>query len=182
MSSDFTVTNESCGPTAPTSRARRVASILAICLAISACESATDQTPILAETMKPPPQTLVRMFANRTEGWDSGSGSYYGADGTWRAVNTTEQSLGLGRWYVTTQSKLCTESIWRWRQDFGTETGEKITSCRYFRKDPNGQLWSTSETANGPWYPFNKDGVRRGNQISTEFNRLARYLEITKTP
>lgn len=156
----------------------RSSAILALCLVLPACVGTPLSTTVPADSVAPQPEYLARMYAHRTESWGWGSGIYYSPDGTWQAVNSSEQSLGHGRWFVTTASSVCTEGNWHWRQDFGTTEGETNQTCRMFRVAADGELWSTTETEAGPWFPFSFAGFARGNRIERDFARMVRHLGV----
>lgn len=161
-------------------RLRNAIGIVALGLVLAGCVDTSASPDYLANTVAPDPVSLIRAVSHHTESWGQGSGSYYGPDGSWSAVNITEGSIGRGRWYVTDQSSLCTEANWSWRQDFGTATGETLVSCRYFRSDAEGQMWSTTEGLSGPWLPFDFAAFERGNQIAAQFAWFAERLRLSQ--
>lgn len=143
----------------------------------AATAAQTSFTPVPDDSRAIDPDSLFRIFANRTDEWGGGSGMYWKADGTWRAVNVDEQSVGLGEWYVTTASRMCYEGRWYWRQDFGVESSTTSTCTRY-RVDADGQIWSTTGSLSGPWFTFDADNFRTGDTISAGFSDLAGTLGL----
>ena len=149
---------------------------LALVLPLTGCAT-WAQSPIPPDAVTPAPQALVQAFANQTESWGRGSGIFWGPDGTWTAVNVTEKSIGMGKWYVTTASRVCFEGTWYWREDFGLESSE-TTSCRVFRRDADGQIWSSTKGLRGPWYPFSFEDLTPGNTISAAFEENAAFFLV----
>lgn len=128
-------------------------------------------SPIPMDSAAPEPESLYRVFAGHSADWGAGSYAYFGSDGTFRAVNAAEQSIGQGRWYVTTNSKMCYDANWMWRQDFKAESSQVLT-CARFRVDNKGEMWSTTASRAGPWFPFSKANLKRGDFVSQHFNTL----------
>ncbi len=126
-------------------------------------------SPIPMDSAAPEPESLYRVFAGRSADWGAGSYAYFGSDGTFRAVNAAEQSIGEGRWYVTTNSKMCYDANWMWRQDFTAESSQVLT-CARFRVDNKGEMWSTTGTVAGPWFPFSSANLKRGDFVTQQFN------------
>ena len=127
----------------------------------------------------PHPADLYRMFAGRTENWGGGSYAYWAPDGTFWAVNEADQSVGRGHWHVTTQSRMCYEGTWAWRQDFGVET-RRARSCSFYRRDGAGELWSTTERMAGPWFPFSGTSLSSGNSVAERYAALLATLGISE--
>ncbi|WP_026758706.1 DUF995 domain-containing protein [Sediminimonas qiaohouensis] len=134
--------------------------------------------PSVPESAVPPtPESLARMYAGKTENWGGGAAAYWAANGTFRAVNPTEQSIGIGKWYVTTASRMCYEGRWYWRQDFGVEDST-FRTCTRFLIDEDGQMWTTTKARSGPWFPFDLSKLQRGNQVSERFETLQDLLGV----
>ena len=155
-----------------------IGATLALLAAWPTTATSQDQsgTTVPPGVQRPAPENLFYMYAGKTEDWGNGSGVYWAPDGTFRAVNQAEQSLGYGRWYVTSASRMCYEGRWFWRQDFGVENRE-VRTCTRFLVDEDGQIWSTTGRRSGPWFPFNAD-MATGNQISDSFKSLAQALDL----
>ncbi len=126
-------------------------------------------SPIPPDAAAPTPEELFRLFANHTEDWGRGSGKYWDPDGTWRAVNISENSVGSGTWYVTTASRVCYEGSWYWNQDFDVANSGSKKICTRFRRDAKGMMWSTTKGLNGPWYPFSFESFEYGNLIARSY-------------
>ena len=137
----------------------------------------TGNGVVPGDAVTPSPEQLFRVFANHTEEWGNGAGIFWDGDGTWRAVDTDDQFLGVGEWYVTTASRICYDVRWYWRQDFGTESRSESV-CSRFRIDSDGQMWSTTGSLAGPWLPFNEENLVRGNTIARGFNEVAGILNL----
>jgi hypothetical protein len=123
------------------------------------------------------PAGLFRMFAGRTSDWGGGSAAYWAPDGTFRAVNAAEQSLGYGRWFVTSASRMCYEGTWAWRQDFGVQSRD-VEVCTRYMIDAQGQVWSTTEGMSGPWFPFSSANINTGDYVTQSFEATADMLGI----
>lgn len=136
-------------------------------------------SPVPKDAATPEPEDLFRMFAGRTENWGGGSYAYWAPDGTFWAVNEADQSVGRGRWYVTTQSRLCYEGTWAWRQDFGVET-RRARNCSFYRQDRSGDMWSTTERMAGPWFPFSGSSLSTGNMVAARYTALLETLGISE--
>ncbi len=134
-------------------------------------------SPVPADAVKPTPEGLISFFAGHTTDWGGGSAIYWAPNGTFRAINPSEQSVGFGRWYVTTASRMCYEGTWAWRQDFGVESRE-VEECTRYVIDNAGQVWSTTESVMGPWFPFYDDGMSRGDAVSASFRSLATTIGL----
>ncbi|SDJ64042.1 DUF995 domain-containing protein [Aliiruegeria lutimaris] len=129
--------------------------------------------PIPPDAVAPAPEELFRLFANHTEDWGRGSGKFWAPDGTWRAVNISEKSVGSGTWYVTTASRVCYEGNWYWNQDFDVANSGSQKTCTRFRRDAKGMMWSTTKGLNGPWYPFSFESFEYGNLIARSYAKTA---------
>lgn len=127
------------------------------------------------------PNDLLRMFAGRTSDWGGGSAAYWAPDGTFRAVNAAEQSLGYGTWFVTSASRMCYEGTWAWRQDFGVQS-RVVEVCSRYMIDAQGQVWSTTEGMGGPWFPFYDDNIKSGDRVSASFEATASTLGMMGGP
>ncbi|SMX33949.1 DUF995 domain-containing protein [Octadecabacter ascidiaceicola] len=127
------------------------------------------------------PTSLLRMFSGRTSDWGGGSAAFWAADGTFRAVNPSEQSLGYGTWFVTSASRMCYEGTWAWRQDFGVQTRD-VDVCTRFMIDAEGQVWTTTEGMGGPWFPFFDDNINTGDFVSPGFEATASMLGMMRVP
>lgn len=127
----------------------------------------------------PDPEDLYRMFAGRTENWGGGSYAYWAPDGTFWAINEADQSVGRGRWHVTTLSRMCYEGTWAWRQDFGVEA-RRARSCSFYRQDAAGEMWSTTERMAGPWFPFTGSSLSTGNTVAARYAALLATLGISE--
>ncbi|MQQ09332.1 DUF995 domain-containing protein [Epibacterium sp. SM1979] len=125
-------------------------------------------SPIPMNSAAPEPTSLYRMFAGRSADWGAGSFAYFAPDGTFRAVNAAEQSIGEGRWFVTTNSKMCYDANWMWRQDFSAQSS-KVLTCARFRVDNAGEMWSTTGSRAGPWFPFSTANLKRGDLVTPQF-------------
>ncbi|UWQ78058.1 DUF995 domain-containing protein [Leisingera sp. S132] len=127
----------------------------------------------------PEPADLYRMFAGQTEDWGSGSYAYWAPDGTFWAVNEADQSVGRGRWHVTTLSRMCYEGTWAWRQDFGIET-RRARNCSFYRRDAAGEMWSTTGSMADPWFPFSGASLSAGNTVAARYSALLATLGISE--
>lgn len=136
-------------------------------------------SPVPRDASVPDPGDLYRIFAGHTENWGGGSYAYWAPDGTFWAVNEADQSVGRGRWYVTTNSRLCYEGTWAWRQDFGVET-RRARNCSYYRRDGTGEMWSTTERMAGPWFPFSGTSLSAGNTVASRYSELLATLGISE--
>ena len=126
------------------------------------------------------PTALLRMFSGRTSDWGGGSAAYWAADGTFRAVNPSEQSLGYGRWFVTSASRMCYEGTWAWRQDFAIQS-RVVEVCTRYMVDAQGQVWSTTEDMGGPWFPFFDDNINTGDYVTPSFEATAGMLGMMRS-
>lgn len=164
-------------------KTRTLLGALAALILVSPATTSADIVlglPDPAEATEITPREAFNIYANRTESWGGGSGAYWNADGTFRAVNLTEESIGFGTWYVTTSGSVCSKGRWFWRQNFGVAS-RNMRICTRFRRDENGELWSTTKTLRGPWFPFTDDNFSRGNSISASFTSMIDQLGLTKT-
>jgi hypothetical protein len=127
------------------------------------------------------PTALLRMFSGRTVDWGGGSAAFWAADGTFRAVNPSEQSIGYGTWAVTTASRMCYDGTWAWRQDFTIQTRE-VKVCTRYLIDAQGQVWSTTEGMGGPWFPFYDDNLNSGDFVTPSFEATASTLGLMRSP
>lgn len=150
-----------------------IAGVISLCAGAGAAHAQATLfgSPVPRDSAAPEPMSLYKMFAGKSADWGAGSYAYFAPDGTFRAVNEAEQSLGMGRWYVTTNSKMCYDAAWMWRQDFDAQSSEVLT-CARFRVDKNGEMWSTTGSMAGPWFPFSTENMRRGDMVSKRFNTL----------
>lgn len=157
---------------------------LGLCAALAILLSAPDAssqtvfgTPIPVDAAPLTPTEVFHIYAGKSESWGSGSGAYWNSDGTFYAVNSAEESIGVGKWYVTTAGRVCSEGKWYWRQDFGVED-RRLRTCTRFRRDGDGDLWTTTEGLTGPWFPFEGDNFSRGNIVSSSFTGMVEMLGL----
>lgn len=150
-------------------------------LAVPSFGETNSRIGIPADAGMADPVSLIRMFSGRTADWGGGSAAFWSPDGTFKAVNSAEQSLGYGTWYVTTASRMCYEGTWAWRQDFGVNTRE-VSVCTRYAIDAQGQVWTTTEDMGGPWFPFFDDNLNTGDSVTPSFNAMVRMLGLEAVP
>jgi hypothetical protein len=121
------------------------------------------------------PQFIIDSYAGKTSSWNSGGFAYWGADGTYRAINKRHDAVAEGKWYVTNRGKLCTESDWRGRED-----GElKVTpykACWKFLTDPEGVVWEEYRGSKD-WYRHKPEKQQKGDTQRRLFQKVSATLE-----
>ena len=122
-------------------------------------------------------EEIYQLYANTSEDWGGGSYAFRSTDGTFRAVNTAEGSLGMGEWYITTSGKMCYRATWYWRQDFGVKD-RKVLSCSRFARDEAGDIWAKDVSQNGPWLPLYTEGLTPGESNAAGFEATMKTLGL----
>jgi len=118
------------------------------------------------------PKIVIKTFNGKTWMWSKG-GSYWGAGGKFEAV--WDESVGLGKWYVTTKGTLCYEAVW-----YGPgESDDVIKRCWDHVTDEDGFLWQQStkkaDIKKWGWYVFvPSKKLEKGNKIKSQANKLKR--------
>lgn len=117
------------------------------------------------------PQVIWKLFAGKTSHWNQGGTAYWGPDGTYRGVNRNGDAIGEGKWYVTTASKMCHESVWRKAQrgSSGSEVGKW---CWEFVTAPDGQIWERFLPDRSDWYRHRPEKQRNGETHRRQFRQL----------
>ncbi len=157
----------------------RVASLLVAAglSGLSAPSPAQAAGPVPASSRQPAADYVYRIFAGKSADWGGGSYAYWDPKGTFYAVNSSEQSIGFGRWYATTAGRMCYEAHWVWKQDFGLKESE-VKTCTRYRVDGAGDLWSTTGGMSGPWFPFGTDNLTAGDSVTAQFHAMHRDMGL----
>ena len=113
-------------------------------------------------------QEVAAMYYGKTWTWSKGA-SYWGRDASFQA--TWEESVGIGKWYATTQGNLCYEALWK---DAANSPGTQIKRCWMHVRDSKGSLWKQDSRTN-EWYPAANEmneRIKDGNGIQSSVSAL----------
>lgn len=117
-------------------------------------------------------QEVAAMYSGKTWTWSKG-GSFWSPDASFQAI--WDGSVGLGKWYATTQGNLCYEAVWK---DEPSAPGVQVKRCWLHVRDSDGKLWKQDSRTN-EWYRAENEMLQRikdGNSINSEVNALRRKL------
>lgn len=125
------------------------------------------------------PNAIWRLYVGKSARWSGTSFAYWAPDQLFRAVDTAEGNVGVGKWYVTSASRMCYEATWHWRQDFGV-TSKAEKNCFQYATDASGQTWSRTADHGqyGLWLPFDGSGLEKGDIASQPFRAVAKMLGL----
>lgn len=144
------------------------------CIVISAASLLVGLTTISSALAAPDQknkvsgQEVAAMYYGKTWTWSKG-GSYWGRDASFQAI--WEDSVGIGKWYATTQGNLCYEAVWK---DAASSPGTQIKRCWMHVRDSKGNLWK-QDSRTGEWYPAANEmneRIKDGNSMQSAVNSL----------
>ncbi len=119
------------------------------------------------------PQVILKHYRGKTWTWSEGA-SFWGRGGAFQAH--FKQSVGEGKWYVTTKATLCYEADWKWREESGEIGSRPIKNCWQHVVDGEGTIWQRSHDKEN-WYRLNPDEVARGNTQKREYRRIGASIK-----
>lgn len=141
---------------------------------VSALAAVSISTATFAAGKKPKPsypadpKEVIKIYNGNTWTWSKG-GSYWGKGGKFEAV--WDDSLGLGKWYVTTKGTLCYVADWYKKNGEVTKDWKR---CWEHVKDENGTYFQQStdekDRKKWGWGPVSK--ISKGNGIKSEIRKL----------
>ncbi|MGB3245355.1 MAG: DUF995 domain-containing protein [Sulfitobacter sp.] len=129
---------------------------------------------------KPPDaQALANLYAGRSETWKSCKGGVY-FGGKWEAqayCARDGESVGLGKWSVSRNGKICHQMSWYWPKGDKT-VGSKVedTKCIAHLVDAQGTIWRNWEEDND-WWRMDVDKKKRF-ELKGKVTRLRRKLNV----
>lgn len=119
------------------------------------------------------PKVIAQIFSGKTWTWSKG-GVYSKADGTAKAI--WENSIGSGRWTVSSKGTYCRTMIWHWIGDGGKAGTEPKTSCNRHVVDAKGVIWQHNDKEDD-WYRFNiEKKIKPGNKIKSAYRKIERKV------
>ncbi len=139
--------------------------------------------PVFAEKKQPkgstatPPNEIAKLYAGKTSAWNRGGFAYWKPNGEFHGVGKTGDAVGIGKWYVTTKSKLCHETIWHWIKDGQQEHGD-YKHCWEFVTAPDGTIWQRDLTDKSEWYRYKASKHTKGNSQKRAFNSLRKQFGV----
>ncbi len=148
---------------------------VSVILAANAGSALADKKPKGAK--KTDPQTIVQLYSGKTSNWNRGGHAYWGSGGKYKGINKKETAVGVGKWYVTTTGKLCSEATWYW-EDGGKTKSEPYDMCWEFVTAPDGTVWERDLKDKSEWYRHNYDKQVKGDTQKRKFNKIAKSLGL----
>ncbi|MGI3168933.1 DUF995 domain-containing protein [Pseudooceanicola sp. C21-150M6] len=146
--------------------------------------AATATSPALSEakpkgSTKTPPQEIIQLLAGKTATWKNGGTAYYGPSGEYLGTGESKEWVGVGKWYVTTASRMCNETVWTGPKD-GKITSVKHEACKDYVTVPDGTVWMMWSGNKGHWYPQSQDAqkVSKGNTQKSLINKLRKKYGV----
>ena len=151
-----------------------VAASLAV--ALSSGMAMADKSP--PKGSKPTdPNTIIKLYAGKTSNWNSGGGAYWAPNGDLQATGRKGHAVGLGKWYVTTKSKLCQDATYYWEENGSTQT-ENWEGCWEFKTAPDGVVWERFLPEKGEWWPHRPEKQVKGNTLKNQLNSNRKRLGV----
>jgi len=126
---------------------------------------------------KTDPQTIIQLYAGKTSNWNRGGHAYWGPGGVYKGIIKDETSVGNGKWYVTTNGKLCSEATWYWKEGAETKSGP-FETCWEFVTAPDGTVWERFLNEKSEWYRHKPEKQVNGDTQRNKFNRIAKQLGL----
>lgn len=133
------------------------------------------------------PQTVANFYIGKSHKWNSCNGGIY-FDSNWEArayCNRDGPSVGMGKWIIYSDGKLCNDLTWYWPEGDGVGSKkEGITDRDCFDHviDSNGDLWSRwqgeKNDPNAWWKRQGNRNIVKGDAFRREVKRLRRKLDI----
>ena len=118
-------------------------------------------------------QQIIEMYNGKTRLWTDDDtmvgGAYMGGGGKFEG--RWKNSVGIGKWYATSQCSLCYEAKWKRSVE---EAATDIKRCWKHVTDSDGVLWKQDPQTND-WYRPAKEfaeRVRPGNKIAKDVRKL----------
>lgn len=124
-----------------------------------------------------PPEVILQLYAGKTSNWNSGGHAYWGPGGRFQGINKTKDAVGIGKWYVTRQGKLCHEANWH-KAEGGAVKAYPHKSCWQFVTAPDGTVWERYLNEDGDWYRHKPGKQVNGNSQQRLFGRISRDLGL----
>uniref|UniRef100_UPI003B520612 DUF995 domain-containing protein n=1 Tax=Roseovarius indicus TaxID=540747 RepID=UPI003B520612 len=144
-------------------------------LAICASAAMADSMPEGAQPTDP--EKIIDLYNGKTSNWKSGGFAYWGPGGKLQATGPNGNAYGVGKWYVTTASKLCQEATYYWMES-GSRKSEAGKWCWKFATGPDGTIWENYLPEDTGWYRHRTDKQVRGNPHRRELQALKRKVGL----
>ncbi|PWE34141.1 hypothetical protein DDZ14_02690 [Maritimibacter sp. 55A14] len=122
------------------------------------------------------PKKIYKLFAGKTSNWNRGGYAFWGPKGELQATGKSG-SVGVGKWYVTTSSKLCQEATYYWTEN-AVRKSEVGKWCWQFVTAPDGTIYEKYLPENTDWYPYDKRKQVKGNMHGREYQKLLRKFGL----
>jgi hypothetical protein len=151
---------------------RRTSLLATLSFFLSASICVAEKKPPKGSTPTDP-NTIVKLYAGKTSFWDRGGVAYWGPGGKFRSTGGKGTAYGEGKWYVTTASKLCQETIYHWSKDGAVES-EDYKGCWEFKTAPDGVIWERFLPEETEWYRHRTDKQKNGNAAASTIKAAAR--------
>lgn len=124
-----------------------------------------------------PPEVIQQLYAGKTSNWNSGGHAYWAPDGRFQGINKTKDAVGIGKWYVTSRSKLCHEANWH-KAEGGAVKAYPHKSCWQFVTAPDGTVWERHLNEKGDWYRHQRGKQVNGNTQQRLFRKISQDLGL----
>ncbi|MBY6044825.1 DUF995 domain-containing protein [Phaeobacter italicus] len=155
---------------------------LKMCLVVAAVSALS--TPAMSAGGKPkgaqptPPQEIISLYRGMTSTWNSGGSVYWAPDGTFQGINRRKDAVGVGKWFVTSKSKLCAEVTWN-----AVVAGKPKTlddeQCWQFVTAPDGTIWERYLSGDDrKWYRHKREKQSKGNSRKRLFQKISAQLGL----
>ncbi|WP_027234561.1 DUF995 domain-containing protein [Leisingera caerulea] len=123
------------------------------------------------------PKQIAALYAGKTSHWTRGGYAYWGPGGEFLGVGKSGDSVGIGKWYVTTRGKLCHETQWYW-----LEKGERKSTdgkwCWDFVTAPDGVVWERFQEDKSNWYRHKPAKQHNGNTQRSKISSLRSKIGV----
>lgn len=120
------------------------------------------------------PNAIIKIYAGKTWIWSKG-GVYLKADGS--AEQVWEDSIGSGKWAVSSKGTMCRTMVFHWIGSGGKEGSEPKKYCNKHVVDKEGVIWQGHDKEKNNWYRLNPDKkIQNGNKIKSKYRKLERKI------
>jgi hypothetical protein len=144
---------------------------------LALCSSAAVAQNLPQGAQPTDPEKILDLYTGKTSNWNGGGYAYWGSRGELQSTSPDGTAAGVGKWYVTTASKLCQDATYYWLEN-GTRNSEADKYCWKFMTAPDGTIWEKYLPGDGGWYRHEYAKQVRGNPHRREYQALLQKLGL----
>jgi len=123
------------------------------------------------------PNVIIGLYSGKTSKWNRGGYAYWQSNGEYHGIGSKGDWVGIGKWYVTTKSKLCNETQWHGIKD-GKQTQSPHKFCMEFVTAPDGTIWERNVTEKSDWYRHKTSKQTKGDTQKRKFSALRKQFGV----